>query len=299
MTPPPSGPYDPSGPSGRWSDLERPPLNPAALRRALITEDSLWTRLEVAEVTGSTNADLRERARRGHAAAGAVLAAEEQTQGRGRLGRTWNAPARSGLFCSVLLTPGPAVPEDRWGWLPLLAGVAAASGLSRVAGVEVALKWPNDLLVTVGGTERKLGGILAERTALADGTAAVVLGMGINVSLRADELPVAQAGSLLLAGAPVTDRDPLLRAVLRALADWYERWTAEGGDPAASGLLEAYASGCSTLGRRVRALLPGGDELRGEAVALDGDGRLVIASAQGVQQPVAAADIVHLRPDAG
>ncbi|SFB87579.1 biotin--[acetyl-CoA-carboxylase] ligase [Streptomyces aidingensis] len=299
MTPPPSGPYDPTGPSGPWSDLERPPLNAAALRRALVTEDGLWTRLEVAGITGSTNADLRERAREGHAAAGSVLIAEEQTQGRGRLGRTWSAPARSGLFCSVLLTPGPAVPGTRWGWLPLLAGVAVADGVARVAGVRPALKWPNDLLVTVDGAERKLGGILAERTALADGTAAVVLGMGINVSLRAAELPVPEAGSLLLAGAPVTDRDPLLRAVLRSLADWYGRWRTEAGDPAASGLLEAYTAGCATLGRRVRALLPGGEELRGEAVALDGDGRLVIAAAGGGRQPVAAADIVHLRPDGG
>ncbi|MCZ9339345.1 biotin--[acetyl-CoA-carboxylase] ligase, partial [Streptomyces sp. TRM76130] len=69
-------------------------------------------------------------------------------------------PARSGLFFSVLLTPAE-VPVARWGWLPLLTGVAVATGLSRAAGVDTALKWPNDLLVTVGGEERKAGGILA------------------------------------------------------------------------------------------------------------------------------------------
>ncbi|GAA2360626.1 biotin--[acetyl-CoA-carboxylase] ligase [Streptomyces carpaticus] len=285
MTPPP----------GRWSDLDRPPLNARALRTALVRPAALWTGLTVVESTGSTNADLAAAAVSGAAAPGTVLVAEEQLSGRGRLDRRWNAPARSGLFVSVLLTPGHDVPAERWGWLPLLAGVAAVTALSPVAEVETALKWPNDLLVTVDGTERKLGGILAERVTLPDGTAAVVLGMGVNVSLRADELPVPTAGSLLLAGARTTDRDPLLRALLRSLADWYGRWTAAGGDASAAGLLPAYAACCATLGRTVRALLPGGAEVRGEAVALDGTGRLVIADADAVQRPVDAADIVHLR----
>ncbi|MFE1358553.1 biotin--[acetyl-CoA-carboxylase] ligase [Streptomyces harbinensis] len=285
MTPPP----------GRWSDLDRPPLNARALRTALVRPAALWTGLTVVESTGSTNADLAAAAVSGAAAPGTVLVAEEQLSGRGRLDRRWNAPARSGLFVSVLLTPGHDVPAERWGWLPLLAGVAAVTALSPVAEVETALKWPNDLLVTVDGTERKLGGILAERVTLPDGTAAVVLGMGVNVSLRADELPVPTAGSLLLAGARATDRDPLLRALLRSLADWYGRWTAAGGDASAAGLLPAYAACCATLGRTVRALLPGGAEVRGEAVALDGTGRLVIADADAVQRPVDAADIVHLR----
>ncbi|GAB2902441.1 biotin--[acetyl-CoA-carboxylase] ligase [Streptomyces mayteni] len=277
----------------RWSDLDRPPLRVSPLRTALIWPDGLWTRVDVVENTGSTNADLAEAARAGRAAPGTVLIAEEQTRGRGRLGRDWTAPARSGLFFSVLLDPErDGVPADRLTWLPLLAGVAAATALSRVGGVDMALKWPNDLLVPVDGEDRKLGGILAERVAGDGGT--VVLGIGLNVSLRADELPVPTAGSLRLANAITTDRDPLLRAVLRSLADWYRRWAEAGGDAAGCGLDAAYAAGCATLGRQVRAELPGGGELRGAAVAVDGDGRLVIESA-GTRQPVAAADIIHLR----
>ena len=123
-----------------------------------------------------------------------------------------------------------------------------------------------------------------------------MIGIGINVSLREDELPVPAAGSLVLAGAVSTDRDPLLRAVLRALEDWYGRWRAAGGDPSASGLQETYAAGCATLGRKVRAELPGDRSVVGEAVAVDGDGRLVLATEDGVQEPVGAGDIVHLRP---
>ncbi|MEU9232833.1 biotin--[acetyl-CoA-carboxylase] ligase [Streptomyces subrutilus] len=273
---------------GRWSNLDRPPLNAAALQRALVTGDGLWTSLEVVAATGSTNTDLAARA--DGLPEGAVLVAEEQTAGRGRLDRSWVAPARSGLFFSVLLKPGGAVPQERWGWLTLLAGVATATGLSRAAGVDTALKWPNDLLVTVDGEERKTGGILAER--VADG---VVIGIGLNVTLTEDELPVPAAGSLALAKATVTDRDPLLRAVLRSLEQWYGNWRAAGGDPASSGLQETYAAGCATLGRHVRAELPGGRTLTGTAEAVDADGRLVIRTAADEHEAVGAGDVVHLR----
>ncbi|MER5498393.1 MULTISPECIES: biotin--[acetyl-CoA-carboxylase] ligase [unclassified Streptomyces] len=274
-------------PHSRWSDLDRPPLNVPALRRGLLRPGGLWTALDVVESTGSTNSDLARRAE--GLTEGTVLVAEEQTRGRGRLDRTWTAPARSGLFLSVYLTPGD-VPVERWGWLPLLTGVATATGLARAAGVDTGLKWPNDLLVTVGGEERKAGGILAERAG--DG---VVVGMGLNVTLRADELPAPTAGSLALAGAVSTDRETLLRGVLRSLEHWYGRWREAGGDATASGLQEAYAAGCATLGRTVRAQLPGDRTLVGEAVAIDGEGRLLLSTRDGLQEPVSAGDIVHLR----
>ncbi|MFF2577446.1 biotin--[acetyl-CoA-carboxylase] ligase [Streptomyces goshikiensis] len=274
--------------AGHWSSLDRPPLNAAALRRALVNDGGLWTSVEVVPSTGSTNSDLAARA--AELPEGAVLVAEEQTAGRGRLDRSWVAPARSGLFFSVLLKPGAAVPQERWGWLTLLAGVAAATGLSRAAGVDTALKWPNDLLVIVDGEERKTGGILAER--VGDG---VVLGIGLNVTLTDAELPVPEAGSLALAKASVTDREPLLKAVLRSLEEWYGEWRAAGGDPAASGLQETYAAGCATLGRHVRAELPGGRRLTGTAEAVDADGRLVVRTADGEREPVGAGDVIHLR----
>ncbi|MGY4905094.1 biotin--[acetyl-CoA-carboxylase] ligase [Streptomyces sp. 900116325] len=276
----------------RWSDLDRPPLNVPALRRGLLRPGGLWTSLDVVDVTGSTNTDLAARA--AELTEGTVLVAEEQTAGRGRLDRTWTAPARSGLFFSVYLTPGDDVPVHRWGWLPLLAGVATATGLARAAGVDTALKWPNDLLVTVEGEEHKTGGILAERAG--DG---VVIGIGLNVTLRADELPAPTAASLALADAVSTDRETLLRGVLRSLDHWYVEWRAAGGDAAQSGLQAAYAAGCATLGRTVRAQLPGDRSLVGEAVAIDGDGRLILSTADGVQEPVSAGDIVHLRDAQG
>ncbi|QKW24253.1 biotin--[acetyl-CoA-carboxylase] ligase [Kitasatospora sp. NA04385] len=276
------------GPSP-WTDLERPPLDERALRLDLLRPGALWTSLDVVSETGSTNADLAARAGDG-APEGAVLVAESQSAGRGRLDRRWSAPPRSGLFLSVLLRP-QGVPVERYGWLPILVGTAVSAALDRVAGLRTGLKWPNDLQTVVDGGERKLGGILTE---LSGG--AVVAGLGLNVSLRADELPVPTAASLALAGAETTDRSTLLRAVLREFAELYGEWTAAGGDPHASGLLPAYTARCTTLNRPVRVQLPGGRELLGEAVAVDADGRLVVRTPDGARHPVAAGDVVHVRP---
>ncbi|WP_037575641.1 biotin--[acetyl-CoA-carboxylase] ligase [Phaeacidiphilus oryzae] len=282
--------------SSSWTDLERPPLREAALRRALVREGGLWSALTVLPRTGSTNTDLAAQARSG-APAGAVLLADEQTAGRGRLDRAWAAPPRSGIHCSFLLRP--TAPLTRWGWLPLLTGVAAAGALSRAAELDVRLKWPNDLLVPVGGEERKLGGILAE--AVSGGPASeegdgVVIGVGVNVSLTAEELPVPTAGSLKLAGSAHLDRDTLVRMVLREFADRYRAWEEAGGDPDGSGLREAYLERCATIGRTVRVELPGDRELRGEAVSVDDDGRLVVRAGDGAEEAVGAGDVVHVRP---
>jgi BirA family biotin operon repressor/biotin-[acetyl-CoA-carboxylase] ligase len=296
--------------SSPYTDLARPPLNGERLRRALVVPGGLWTRLDLRAETGSTNADAAEAARTG-AAEGLVVVAERQTAGRGRLGRTWSSPPRAGLTTSLLLRPGrpdtargwsPASP-GRYGWLPLLAGVALAEAVTRLTELDTELKWPNDLLVH----GRKCAGILAEAvpTGGSGEPPAVVVGIGLNVTLRLDELPALVPGpdgtpglpatSLALAGAAATDRDPLLRALLRSMAAWYIRWRDAGGDAEASGLREAYTQRCASLGRPVRALLPDGTELAGTATAVDGDGRLMLRTATGAEQAVAAADIQHLR----
>ncbi|WP_345673790.1 biotin--[acetyl-CoA-carboxylase] ligase [Yinghuangia aomiensis] len=265
-----------------WTDLERPPLRERELQRALVRGGGLWRDVVVLPETGSSNADV---AARSGEAEGLVVVAESQTAGRGRLDRTWTAPPRSGLFLSMLLKPVD-VPVQRWGWLPLLTGVAAARAMSRAGGIDVRLKWPNDLLVG----ERKLAGILAERAG-----EGVVVGIGLNVTLAEDELPVPTATSLALAGSITTDRDPLLRALLREFEDWYVRWREAGGDARASGLLAAYTDTCATIGRRVRVQLPAGRTLVGTATGIDDDGRLVVAGPDG-PEPVGAGDVVHVRP---
>jgi BirA family biotin operon repressor/biotin-[acetyl-CoA-carboxylase] ligase len=194
------------------------------------------------------------------------------------------------------------VPPARLGWLPLLAGVALAEAVRRVARLDAYLKWPNDLLVQ---GDRKTAGILAEAVSggAASGRAmsggamadAVVVGIGLNTSLREHELPRPDATSLALAGAASFDRDPILRAVLRSIEEWYERWRAADGDADRSGLREAYLFHCGTIGRRVRVELPGDTALAGIAESVDTDGRLQVTDHTGTLHTVAAGDVVHVR----
>jgi BirA family biotin operon repressor/biotin-[acetyl-CoA-carboxylase] ligase len=269
----------------RYSDLDRPPLSEAALNRALVHPGGLWTGVSVVDSTGSTNADLAERARAGEAE-GAVLVAESQVAGHGRLGRPWIAPPRSGLTVSVLLRP--RVPVAAQGWIALLLGVAAASAVRRLGEVEAVLKWPNDVLVG----ERKLAGILAERI-----DDALVIGMGLNVSLKPEELPVPTATSLAIEGAATVDRDPLLRAVLREVESHYREWVEAGGDADRCGLRAAYQAASATIGRRVRVELPGERVLIGEATGVDQAGHLQVESG-GERHTLSAGDVVHVRPSA-
>ncbi|HVM27437.1 MAG TPA: biotin--[acetyl-CoA-carboxylase] ligase [Mycobacteriales bacterium] len=257
-------------PAGRspWADLDRPPLRVRALRRAL--EPDGW-RVEVLERTGSTNAVVAERARAGEPA-GLVVVAELQTAGRGRLDRTWQSPPRAGLTFSVLLRP--TWPEQEWPWLPLLTGLAVARALREQAELEAVLKWPNDVLVA----DRKLCGVLAEVPL----PGAAVVGMGLNVTTRADELPHDRATSVRLEEGATTDRETLLRAVLRALRDGL----ADPGTARAQ-----YRALCTTIGRQVAVELPSRPAVTGTAERVDDAGQLVV---DGIAY--AAGDVVHAGP---
>jgi len=264
------------------------PLDAARLSAAVIRPGGLWRSVEVVPVTGSTNADLLARAAAGEPE-GAVLAAEQQRAGRGRLGRAWVSPPRAALTFSVLLRP--AVPRAVLGWLPLLAGVAVAAAVRAVAGVDAEVKWPNDVLAGPA----KLAGILAE--AAGD---AVVVGIGVNVSTGPADLPPPGPGalpatSLRLSGSADLDRERLLAEILAGLERRYRTWSRVLGDAERSGLRAEYTGWCATLGRRVRVELPGGRLLNGLAAGVDPAGLLLVSVPPGPDLPVAAGDIVHLR----
>jgi BirA family biotin operon repressor/biotin-[acetyl-CoA-carboxylase] ligase len=270
------------------TEFVRPPLDRARLD-AVVQQEEPWSELLVLDEAGSTNEVAAERA--ATASSGLVVVAEHQTSGHGRLGRTWVTPARSAVTVSFLLRP--AVPAPRWLWLPLLAGVAAADALEAVAGVRVDLKWPNDVLI--GG--RKVGGILARR--IEPGGAAgvpdpvAVVGIGINVSLTPEELPVPEATSLEIATGHPVDRTAVLAGLLATLGSEYTAWERAGGDPV-YGLGNRYSARCSTLGTLVTAQLPSGQALTGTAREVDDDGMLVVDTDEG-PRTVAAADVTHVR----
>jgi BirA family biotin operon repressor/biotin-[acetyl-CoA-carboxylase] ligase len=240
-------------------------------------------RVEVLEESPSTNAHVAARALDDEPP-GLVVVAEHQTAGRGRLDRSWVTPPRAALTVSLLVAPHE-VPVARWPWLPLLTGLAVVDAVRSAAGLDASLKWPNDVLLG----EAKVAGILVERVERTGGAAAVV-GIGLNVSSTREELPVPTATSLALAGARTLDRSVLLGAVLGAFSRWYDGWRADGG----GGLQAPYARACSTLGRRVAADLPGGDPVRGDAVGVDADGRLLVDDGARVHV-LGAGDVVHVR----
>jgi BirA family transcriptional regulator, biotin operon repressor / biotin---[acetyl-CoA-carboxylase] ligase len=285
--------------SGSTRHPNRPRLAKAALADTLLAGSVLYTSVQVVDQTGSTNADLLAAARSG-AAPGTVLVAEEQTAGRGRLDRNWQSEPGASLTFSVLLRPS-GVPAASLGWLPLLAGVAAVSALRAQTGLEISLKWPNDVLAgpaggaPAGGGDAarggKLAGILAEQAG-----EAVVVGIGLNVSATESELPSGQATSLWLAGAVDPDREAILIALLSELEHWYLRWSAgpRPGDAEASGLRASYLRWCATIGRDVRVEMPGGKTLTGRASDVDSAGRLLVTAGD-VVHAISAGDVVHVR----
>jgi BirA family transcriptional regulator, biotin operon repressor / biotin---[acetyl-CoA-carboxylase] ligase len=265
----------------------RPPLNASLLRASLRPP---WRHLEVVAETGSTNADLIARAEAGEDIDGVVLIAENQTAGRGRQDRTWSAAPRAQLTLSVGVDAGD-VPTAVWGWLPLAAGLAVVDAVKADVGVAATLKWPNDVLAGNG----KLAGILAEVAGQA-----IVVGIGLNVTLHGDEVREPLVMSLADLGVDEPDRTRLAAELLRRLGERVTGWRA--GDQ--QQLMADYRAGCATIGSSVRAVLPGGREVVGTAVSVDEQGRLCIDIRPMVAEigdeddvvAVSAGDVVHLRP---
>jgi BirA family transcriptional regulator, biotin operon repressor / biotin---[acetyl-CoA-carboxylase] ligase len=275
-------------------------------------------RLEFLTTAGSTNDELRVAATGPSAAAwphGSVIVTDDQTRGRGRMGRTWLAPTGKTLAISVLLRPelpgGEAFPVEAYGWLPLIAGAAmteavrhavdaAASAADGEAdeddtgGVEVELKWPNDVLVS----GFKVCGILSELLPPSTGsgtTGAVVVGAGLNLTLDEHDLPTLNSTSLLLITGVQPDADSVLADYLTGFLTLVRAFAEHGADAAASGIASRVSELCGTLGSEVRVELPGDRELLGVAERLDRDGRLVVRDRNGEPQTVAAGDVTHLR----
>lgn len=258
-------------PADNWSELPD-----------LLQSGGLWGPFTVVDSTGSTNADLASIA--GQTRQGHVLVALHQSGGRGRFAREWVSPPGGSISLSFLVAPLRSTAD--WVWLSPASGMAVRQGLIEATGVDperVQLKWPNDVLLD----GQKVSGILAEQVAVRGGPWAVI-GIGINVSLERDQLPVPSATSLLLAGLP-TAKVPVVAGVLGAFERYYRDWLRTGN------LADQYRLVCSSIGRRVRVVLSPDDIAEGTAVDVDSAGRLMVDTGMGVTRTFAAGDVVHLR----
>ncbi|TFD10287.1 biotin--[acetyl-CoA-carboxylase] ligase [Cryobacterium sp. TMT1-66-1] len=263
------------------------------------------TRFEYRSEAASTNDVLKELATTDAAAWPdfSALVTDNQTQGRGRLGRVWLAPTGKALAISVLIRP--QLPPATLGWFPLLAGAAMTRAVKNVVeksmkpveGVkeaedprhDVTLKWPNDVLID----GYKVCGILCELLPDASG---IIIGAGLNLSLDEHDLPTLTSTSLLLVTRTAPDPDAVLAAYLHELATLYRAFLKANGDAQHSGLHQQVEELCGTLGSAVRVELPGGTDLVGTATGIDAEGRLrVVNQVDGEERSVAAGDVTHLR----
>jgi BirA family biotin operon repressor/biotin-[acetyl-CoA-carboxylase] ligase len=251
------------------TDAPRAPLDQS---RITSTSSQYW-RVSVVDLTASTQDDLAEKVAAGNAKNGDVIVTNYQSAGRGRLDRTFLAPPSTALLFSLYLDPKRS--RDDWGFIPLLAGYSIADTLRKV-NANVSIKWPNDLLID----EMKLGGIIA--TAVGSG---VVVGIGINVSMSVDELPVETATSLALAGVTKLDRNFLLPLLLNSFEQDFTSW--DTGES----FLDKYSQLSVTQGREVTVSGPAENTIRSRAIAFDEQGRLHLE----VGQIVTVGDVIHLR----
>jgi BirA family biotin operon repressor/biotin-[acetyl-CoA-carboxylase] ligase len=245
------------------------------LDQGQISKDiSSYWRVRVVELTGSTQDDLTHLADSSHEEHGQVLVTNFQSKGRGRLDRTFSAPAGSALLFSAYIEPKRE--RESWGLLSLVAGISVCDVLNTLLEKPVTLKWPNDLLIE----EKKVSGLLAQAT-----QQGVVIGIGINVGMSKDQLPVPTATSLELEGATTLDRNKICSALLNALEENIKRF--EAGED----FLELYTKLSSTIGKNVRVELPGGRVIESLAIGVDPTGALILSDGS----HISVGDVIHLR----
>jgi BirA family biotin operon repressor/biotin-[acetyl-CoA-carboxylase] ligase len=266
-------------------------LGTAAVIKSIRKGGGSWRSVTVFPEISSTNAVGSALAAAG-CPSGVVLVTDLQTAGRGRLDRQWEAPSGTSAMFSVVLHPDG--PDHEWGILPLLAGVALCEAMEFVTGVRASLKWPNDLVISdadaPSGRGGKVGGILAERDAQ---TGAIILGVGINVDLAEEDLPVPGATSLTLAGVPRPRRAKLIGRSLSRIEHWFTAWDAVGTDAAAlDRLLESYRERCLSVGVPLRVVRPGADDLVGVGAGIGPSGELLV-DADGSRVQVVVGDVIH------
>lgn len=253
-------------------DLVRAHLGTSRLGRVLVYLPS----------TGSTMDVARERARAG-AADGLVVVAEEQTAGRGRLGRAWVAPPGVNLYLSIVLRPDPATLKR----LGIAAPLAVADAVAEVSGLAVVFKWPNDVLLGA----RKLCGILIESGFAGDTPTHAVCGIGLNVNLDVEAYPAIAGIATSIArelGRPVS-RELTLAALLNAFERRYDCTDAES-------LRLAWRARLETLGRVVDVTSAGHTE-HGIAEDVDADGALLLRRADGTIVTLPAGEVTLRSPD--
>ncbi len=256
-------------------------LDPTRVQARLTTRT--FRHLVYLPTTPSTNDAARGLADQG-APEGTVVVADEQSAGRGRLGRPWQAPPGTCLLCSILFRPTfslPQVPQ-----LTMLCALAAADAIEQVGNLPVALKWPNDLVVQTASQQKKLAGVLTETSVIGERVQFAVVGLGINVNVLPEALLTlaANATSILAETGHAVQRAALLAALLAGVEARSERLR-DGQSPH-----DEWAARLITLGQQVTATTSEGT-LEGLAAGVDAGGALLLRTADGTLHTLLAGDV--------
>lgn len=263
-----------------------------------------FTRSVTLDHTGSTNADAVTELSSSEADAWgelSLIATADQRQGRGRLDRQWQAPRHSALCTSFIVRPHAnaqhRLPVESLRWITMLVAVAAVDTL-RDFSVEASIKWPNDVLAS----NKKICGILAQLVIEPAGEASVVAGIGMNINMSRDELPVDTATSTYVLLGSELELDTVLQSLAGHFQRHYRAFTKVQGDaeaPDTSGLslLDKVRSRLATVGQEVKVYLPDGTIVEGRAIDININGELMVQDARGMVRSFAAGDVVHIRPE--
>jgi BirA family biotin operon repressor/biotin-[acetyl-CoA-carboxylase] ligase len=255
---------------GVGTSAPRAPLDKSAIASSI----SQYWRVSVVDLTASTQSDLTELVNAKSAQNGEVIVTEYQSAGRGRLERTFEAVSGSALLFSFYLTPQRS--RSDWGFIAQLAALTMREAISPNLQLPVYLKWPNDILIG----EKKVAGLLSQAT-----DNGVIVGLGINVGMTAQELPVETATSLLISESKQIDRNLILSDFLNRFESNFSKWDS------GMNFIDRYSEVCVTLGLPVQIEVSGRADRRGLAVAINERGALLLDDGFEVN----VGDVVHLR----
>lgn len=257
-------------------------IDPQAIK-AQLAGSRIAARLEFLKTTVSTNADAFRMAE-DDASEGTVVLADAQSGGKGRRGRTWSSPAGVNLYCSVVLRPN-IMPHEA-AQLTFLSTVAVARAIEQTTALTPEIKWPNDLLVS----GKKVSGLLNEMSAETDGINFVILGIGVNLNMSADQFPADlrhPATSLFIESGRLIDRSRFAAIMLNELDRLYADFLDKGFGP----VREEWQNRCNAKGRRIMVSDGNAEFTEGEFSGIDGDGALLLRTDYGTINRIISGDV--------
>ncbi len=260
--------------------IERPNVITSLEVREIISSKIFGKHIEYFNAVNSTNEKAKELATNG-AVEGTVILADKQVSGKGRLGRGWSSPSKTGIWMSVILKP--CILPQSASQITLIAGLCMCEAIQAVTGLEAKIKWPNDIVVN----GKKVCGILTEMSAEIERINYIVLGIGVNVNQKAFPEYLPYATSLMIEGKKEYQRKYIIKDFLERFEKAYAAFCETENLVA---ILERYERNCITLGKSVKIIEQKGEYIA-QAIGITSDGSLQIVTQEGEERTVVSGEV--------